>query len=83
VGFVFNIPILTDQVQQPRGMGFLRAQTGDQPDDLDFPFAVFEFADLVQERHLEDVRKIHLRGCNLHYFVAAPFDAAIPFINLE
>jgi hypothetical protein len=83
VGAVFDAPILPGQLQESRGVGFLRVQAGDQSDGFDFLFAVFEFANPIQSRQLEDMGETHLRGRHLDDFDAAPFDAAMSFFNLE
>jgi hypothetical protein len=46
-------------------------------------FAVFEFANAVQPRQLEDMGETHLLRRDLDDFDAAPFDAAVSFFNLE
>ena len=83
MGAILNAPILTGQFEQSRGVRLLWRQAGDQPDRFHFLPPVLQFANAIQARQLSDVRKTHLFGRDGCDFDAAPFEAAVSFVNLQ
>jgi hypothetical protein len=83
MGTIFNAPVLPSQLEQPRCVGLVLGQAGDEPNRFNFLPTGAQLAKALQARQLHHMREDHLLRREGNDFDAAPFDPAVTCFDLK